>query len=41
MDKKDQCLTGSGTNRIEPISQIREFYAHDIAKDAMGRAGDY
>ena len=40
VDKKDQCLTGSGANRIEPIAQIREFYANDIAKDAKGRARD-
>lgn len=40
VDKKDQCLTGSGANRIEPVAQIREFYANDIAKDAMGRARD-
>jgi len=37
VDKKDQCLTGSGANRIEPVAQIREFYANDIAKDAAGR----
>ncbi len=41
VDRKDQCLTGSGANRIEPVAQIREFYANDIAKDAMGCARDY
>jgi len=40
VDQKELCLTGSGANRIEPIAQIREFYANDIAKDAMGRARD-
>ena len=40
VDRKDQCLTGSGANRIEPVEQIREFYANEIAKDAMGRARD-
>ena len=40
VDKKDQCLTDSGANRIEAIAQIREFYANDIANDAIGRARD-
>ncbi len=40
VDKSENCLTGSGANRIEPIAQIREFYGNEIAKDAAGRARD-
>ncbi len=34
-DKNSICLTGSGANRLEAVETIREYYANDIAKDAM------
>lgn len=36
-DKNEVCLVGSGANRTETVASIREFYANDIAKDAMAR----
>ena len=36
-DVSEVCLVGSGANRTEPVASIREFYANDIAKDAMAR----
>ncbi len=36
-DKKSICLVGSGANRLEAVETIREYYANDIAKDAMNR----
>lgn len=37
-DKNEMCLVGSGANRNESVASIREFYANDIAKDALDRA---
>lgn len=37
-DKNGMCLVGSGANRIESVESIREFYANDIAKDALSRS---
>ena len=39
-DKKGVCLVGSGANRTESVESIREFYANDIAKDALSRSRD-
>jgi len=36
-DTNGNCLVGSGANRIESVDSIREFYANDLAKDAMAR----
>ena len=36
-DRNEVCLVGSGANRTETVASIREFYANDIAKDAMAR----
>ena len=36
-DQNGTCLVGSGANRTETVDSIREFYANDIAKDAMAR----
>ena len=36
-DRSEVCLVGSGANRTETVASIREFYANDIAKDAMAR----
>ncbi len=36
-DANGVCLVGSGANRTETVASIREFYANDIAKDAMAR----
>ena len=36
-DRNGTCLVGSGANRTETVDSIREFYANDIAKDAMAR----
>ena len=36
-DPNGMCLVGSGANRAETVESIREFYANDIAKDAMAR----
>ncbi len=36
-DKNGMCLVGSGANRTESVESIREFYANDIAKDALNR----
>ena len=36
-DQNGVCLVGSGANRTETVDSIREFYANDIAKDAMAR----
>ena len=36
-DRSGVCLVGSGANRTETVDSIREFYANDIAKDAMAR----
>lgn len=36
-DRNGACLVGSGANRTETVDSIREFYANDIAKDAMAR----
>lgn len=36
-DKNEVCLVGSGANRTETVASIREFYANDIAKDAIAR----
>ena len=36
-DQNDTCLVGSGANRLETVESIREFYANDIAKDAIAR----
>lgn len=36
-DQKSECLVGSGANRTESVASIREFYANDIAKDALAR----
>lgn len=39
-DKNDVCLVGSGANRLESVASIRDFYANDIAKDALARSRD-
>ena len=39
-DEQNMCLVGSGANRTESVDSIREFYANDIAKDAIARKGD-
>ncbi len=36
-DTAGTCLVGSGANRTETVESIREFYANDIAKDAIAR----
>lgn len=36
-DSEGKCLVGSGANRIEHVSSIREYYANEIAKDALAR----
>ncbi len=36
-DTKGNCLVGSGANRVESVDSIREFYANDVAKDAIAR----
>ena len=36
-DKSGMCLVGSGANRLESVESIREFYANEIAKDALAR----
>ena len=36
-DQNEVCLVGSGANRTESVASIREFYANDIAKDALAR----
>ena len=36
-DENSVCLVGSGANRLESVASIREFYANDIAKDALSR----
>ena len=36
-DSAGNCLVGSGANRTETATSIREFYANDIAKDAAAR----
>ena len=36
-DQNGTCLVGSGANRLETVESIREFYANDIAKDAISR----
>ena len=39
-DKNGVCLVGSGANRLESVASIRDFYANDIAKDALARSRD-
>ena len=39
-DKNNVCLVGSGANRLESVASIRDFYANDIAKDALARSRD-
>ena len=39
-DKKQNCLVGSGANRIETVDSIRAFYGNQIAKDALARHQD-
>ena len=39
-DRQGMCLVGSGANRTESVDSIREFYASDVAKDALGRHRD-
>ena len=36
-DPNGTCLVGSGANRTETVDSIREFYANDVAKDAIAR----
>ena len=36
-DAAEVCLVGSGANRTESVASIREFYANQVAKDAMAR----
>lgn len=36
-DQNSMCLVGSGANRLESVESIREFYASDVAKDALAR----
>lgn len=36
-DQSGECLVGSGANRTESVESIREFYANEIAKDALAR----
>ena len=36
-DQNNMCLVGSGANRLESVESIREFYASDVAKDALAR----
>ncbi len=36
-DKAGNCLVGSGGNRVEHVSSIREYYANEIARDALAR----
>ena len=36
-DQSDMCVVGSGANRLESVESIREFYASNIAKDALAR----
>lgn len=39
-DPAGNVLVGQGANRFETVTKIREFYANDIAKDAMARNRD-
>ena len=39
-DAGNVCLVGSGANRTETVESIREFYANQVAKDAMARHED-
>ncbi len=39
-DPQGVCLVGSGANRTETVESIREFYANQVAKDAMARHED-
>ncbi len=39
-DQSGVCLVGSGANRLEAVESLREFYASDIAKDALARHQD-
>ena len=39
-DPNGMCLVGSGANRLESAESIREFYASDVAKDALARHKD-
>ena len=39
-DPSGNCLVGSGANRFESVESLREFYASDVAKDALARHKD-
>ena len=36
-NRSNNCLVGSGANRVESVESIREFYASNIARDALAR----